>query len=160
MVRVFKVFVPTSILALIVSEIVIIFSCFLIASYVMVDVDPEVFLLYDGGLARLSIVVGSVMLGLYFQDMYNEFRVRSRLQLVQQLCLVVGIVFLFQALLTYLNPAIDDAPVADDRRLRPGPGLHPVVADTLFECGFSRVGSSSASCFSGRTGSPAISSPR
>jgi len=106
MVRVFRVFVPTSILALILSEIVIIFSCFLIASYVMVDVDPEVFLLYDGGLSRLSIVVGSVMLGLYFQDLYNEFRVRSRLLLIQQLCLVIGIVFLLQALLTYLNPSL------------------------------------------------------
>ena len=106
MIRVFRVFVPTSILALIVSEIIIIFSCFLIASYVMVDVDPEVFLLYDGGLSRLSIVVVSVMLGLYFQDLYNELRVRSRLRLVQQLCLVIGIVFLLQALLTYLNPSL------------------------------------------------------
>jgi sugar transferase (PEP-CTERM system associated) len=106
MVRVFKVFVPTSVVALIASEIVIIFSCFLIATYVMVDVDPEVFLLYDGGLVRLSIVVVSVMLGLYFQDLYNELRVPSRLRLVQQVCLVIGIVFLLQALLTYLDPSL------------------------------------------------------
>jgi sugar transferase (PEP-CTERM system associated) len=106
MVRVFKVFVPTSVVALIASEIVIIFSCFLIATYVMVDVDPEVFLLYDGGLVRLSIVVVSVMLGLYFQDLYNDLRVPSRMRLVQQVCLVIGIVFLLQALLTYLEPSL------------------------------------------------------
>ena len=42
MIRVFRVFVPTSVLALIISETVIIFFCFFLASYIMIDVDPEV----------------------------------------------------------------------------------------------------------------------
>src|SRR5690349_18995955 len=104
MIRVFRVFVPTSVLALIISETVIIFFCFFLASYIMIDVDPEVFLLYDGGLSRMTLVVASVLLGLYFQNLYNDFRIRSRIILLQQLCLVVGMVFLLQALLTYVNP--------------------------------------------------------
>jgi sugar transferase (PEP-CTERM system associated) len=104
MIRVFRVFVPASVLALIVSELVIITSCFILASYIMIDVDPEVFLLYDGGLGRLMLVVASVMLGLYFQDLYSQFRIRSRVELFQQICLVIGLVFILQAVLTYVDP--------------------------------------------------------
>src|SRR5438270_8252283 len=106
MIRIFRVFVPTSVLALIVSETILIFSCFILSSYFVLDADPEVFLLYDGGLLRVTLVVLSVMLGLYFQDLYTNFRVRSKLVLVQQLCLVIGIVFFSQALLTYVSPSL------------------------------------------------------
>src|SRR5262245_60204923 len=104
MIRLFRVFVPTSVVALLISEVVLIFSCFIIASYLVLDTDPEIFLLYDGGLQRMSLVVASMMLGLYFQDLYTNLRIRSRVALVQQLCLVIGIVFLLQAFLTYISP--------------------------------------------------------
>jgi exopolysaccharide biosynthesis polyprenyl glycosylphosphotransferase len=38
---------------------------------------------------------------LYFSDLYERFRVRSRVTLLQQYCLVLGVAFLFQALLSY-----------------------------------------------------------
>lgn len=106
MIRLFRVFVPTSVIALILSETILIFSCFILASYIVLASDPQVFLLYDGGLLRVSLVVISVMLGLYFQNLYNNFRVRSKIVLVQQLCLVIGIVFFTQALLTYVSPSL------------------------------------------------------
>src|SRR3982750_1119533 len=43
------------------------------------------------------------MLGVYFQDLYSDFRIRSKTLLIQQLCLVIGLVFFSQALLTYIN---------------------------------------------------------
>src|SRR4051812_26510995 len=103
MIRLFRVFVPTSVIALILSETVLIFSCFLISSYAVLDTDPWVFLVYDGGLQKMTLVVLSVMLGLYFEDLYTDFRIRSKVALVQQLCLVIGLVFFSQALLTYVN---------------------------------------------------------
>ena len=103
MIRLFRVFVPTSVVALVVSEVILIFACFIIATYLIVDSDPQVFLLYDGGLSRITLVVVSVLLGLYFQDLYNDFRIRSKTLLIQQLCLVIGLVFFSQALLTYVN---------------------------------------------------------
>lgn len=106
MIRLFRVFVPTSVLALILSETVLIFCCFILATYYSLESDPEVFLLYDGGLMRMSLVVLSVMLGLYFQNLYTDFRIRSRIGLFQQLCLVIGIVFITQALLTYVSPGL------------------------------------------------------
>lgn len=105
MIRLFRVFVPTSVLALLISEIILIFSCFILASYLVLETDPEVFLLYDGGLQRMVFVVLSVLLGLYFQDLYTDFRIRSKIVLFQQLCLVIGLVFFSQALLTYVNPS-------------------------------------------------------
>ncbi|MBI1898492.1 MAG: sugar transferase [Acidobacteria bacterium] len=106
MIRLFRVFFPTSVLALLLSEIVIIFTCMLIGTYTVIELDPTIFLLYDGGLSRMSLVVVSVLAGLYFQDLYTDLRVRSKLLLFQQLCLVIGVVFFLQALLTYLDPEL------------------------------------------------------
>lgn len=106
MIRLFHVFVPTSTIALILSEIIIIFATFLGATILIVADDPEVYLLYEGGLRKIILVVASVILGLYFEDLYSDFRVRSHLALFQQLCLIIGLTFFLQALLTYLNPAL------------------------------------------------------
>ena len=103
MIRLFRVFVPTSVVALVLSEVILIYACFIISTYMVVDSDPQVFLFYDGGLSRITLVVVSVMLGLYFQDLYSDFRIRSKTLLIQQLCLVIGLVFFSQALLTYVN---------------------------------------------------------
>ena len=105
MIRLFRVFVPTSVVALLVSEIILIFSCYIAASYMflLVDIDPEVFLRDDGGLVRIALVVGVLIGGFYLYDLYTQFRIRSRLLLLQQVCLVLGLAFLSQALLSYLG---------------------------------------------------------
>jgi sugar transferase (PEP-CTERM system associated) len=102
MIRLFRVFVPTSVLVLIVSEAILIFSSYIAASYIVfTQVDPEVFLLYDGGLSRIALVALILILGLYFNDLYADFRIRARILLGQQLCLTMGIAFMAQALLGY-----------------------------------------------------------
>lgn len=103
MVRLFRVFVPTSVITLLLSEIILIFSCYILACFFVLDSDPAVFLLYEGGLARITLVVGCVMLGVYFHDLFTQFRIKSRILLLQQVCLVLGIAFLTQALLSYLK---------------------------------------------------------
>ena len=104
MVRLFRVFVPVSVLALLLSEITLIFGCFVIGAYFVLQVDPSVFLLYDGGLARIAIVAGSIILGLYFHDLYSRIQVKSRIWLAQQICQVVGIALLVQGIISYTNP--------------------------------------------------------
>lgn len=101
MIRLFRVFIPTSVVALLISEAVLIASCYLLATSLMVSFDPEVFLLYDGGLVRIGLVMVVVMIGLYLHDLYTELRIRSRILLVQQLCLALGIAFIVQAVLSY-----------------------------------------------------------
>jgi sugar transferase (PEP-CTERM system associated) len=104
MIRIFKIFVPTTILALLLSEAILLLSCYLAAVMVMADVDPEVFLLYDNGLIRILVVVAVELLGLYLQDLYSDVKIYSRILVVQQIWLVVGIAFISQALLSYLSP--------------------------------------------------------
>ena len=103
MIRLFRVFVPTSVLALLISEAILITFCYVFAAFFTLDNDPEIFLLYENGLWRIGIVAGSIMLGVYFHDLYWQFRIKSRLVLIQQFCFVLGIAFLSQALLSYLH---------------------------------------------------------
>jgi len=102
--RLFRVFIPTSVLTLLISEIIIIFFCYILASYLSIAVDPVVFLLYDSGAARIAVVAASLLAGLYFQDLYTNLRVRSKMLLVQQICLALGVAFLVQGFLSYGNP--------------------------------------------------------
>lgn len=103
MIRLFRVFIPASVLALLLSEAVLILFCLVVVSVGVTDLDPEFFLFDEGGLLRMSCVVASMLAGLYFQDLYNNLRVRSRLLLLQQVSMAIGVSFLLQALLTYFN---------------------------------------------------------
>jgi sugar transferase (PEP-CTERM system associated) len=103
MIRLFKVFIPVGTLTLLVSEFVLVTSAFVFATYLTLTVDPTVYLMDDGGLSRIMLVVGTIMIGLHFHDLYSQFHVRSRIVLVQQLCLVMGVAFLTQGFIAYLN---------------------------------------------------------
>jgi len=105
MIRLFRVFIPTSVVALLVSETILIYTCYVVATFFMLDAAPEVWLLddIDQGWLRIAIVVGCLMLGIYFHDLYTQFRIRSRILLFQQMIVVVGVTFLTQALLVYLR---------------------------------------------------------
>jgi hypothetical protein len=103
MIRLFRVFVPVGALTLLVCEILLIASAFVLATYLTLGVAPEVFLLYDGGLQRILVVLACILLGLYFQDLYSQIRVKSRIVLAQQVCLVMGAAFLLQGLVSYID---------------------------------------------------------
>ena len=103
MIRLFRVFVPVGSLALLISEILLITSAFVLATYLVLEVSPTVFLLYDGGLLRIFLVLGSILLGLHFHDLYSKIYVRSRVVLAQQLCLVMGVAFIVQGVVSYVD---------------------------------------------------------
>jgi sugar transferase (PEP-CTERM system associated) len=103
MIRLLRELVLPTVLALLLSEILLTTTCFVLSSYLVLQVDPTVYLLYDGGLWRIGLVVLSIVLALYFHDLYANIHVYSKVILVQQLCQVIGIAFLAQALLSYLD---------------------------------------------------------
>jgi sugar transferase (PEP-CTERM system associated) len=103
MIRLFKVFIPVGTLTLLVSEVLLVTSAFIFATYIVLEVDPTVFLLYDGGLPRIVLVVISILVGLHLHDLYSQIQVKSRIVLIQQLCLVMGVAFLCQGLIAYIN---------------------------------------------------------
>ena len=102
MIRLFRVFVPASIFALLISEILLVTGAFILASYIILPVDPGDYLL-DGGLESILLVVLTILVGLYLHDLYSDIYVKSRIILLQQLCLVMGMAFLMQGLISYLH---------------------------------------------------------
>ncbi len=104
MIRLFRVYHPTGVLALLFSEIVLTGLCFLLAAYVVLTEDVTTYLRYDNGLARIAIVIASIILGLHLMDLYTRIQVKSRMRLLQDLCQVFGIALMAQGLISYATP--------------------------------------------------------
>jgi exopolysaccharide biosynthesis polyprenyl glycosylphosphotransferase len=101
-----RALIPLGTLTLFVSEALLITSAYLLATYLTLEVDPTVLLLYDGGLGQIGLVLASIVMGLHFHDLYAHPRVVLRLRLLQQLCFTIGCAFLAQGLLGYFNPRL------------------------------------------------------
>lgn len=101
--RLSRVFVPVGALALLVSEVLLITACFLAVTFLILNVDPTVFLFADNGLWRIALAVASILFGLYFEDLYKHIYVNSRVLLIQQLSFVMGIALLIQGFISYFN---------------------------------------------------------
>ena len=69
--RLNRILGPSGVVALLVSEIILAFACYVIALIVVVRMDPLVFLLHNKGLLRIGLVVGTLVIGFYFQDLYE-----------------------------------------------------------------------------------------
>jgi sugar transferase (PEP-CTERM system associated) len=101
MIRLFKVSIPTNVIALVISEAVLVLACYLLAAYWAMDTATEVFLFDDGGIWHIVIIAVVILLGIYLHDLYENYRIRSRTLLIQQFCMILGIAFLLQALANY-----------------------------------------------------------
>lgn len=103
MIRLFRISVPVSLIALMITEFLMACGCYVSAFLLVSEEDLEINYLYEGGLEKTLLVVLSILLGVYFNDLYSELHVLSRLRLAQQYCLVMGVAFLSQALLSYVD---------------------------------------------------------
>lgn len=106
--QLFRVFIPVSVLALLLSEFVLTFLCYMGASVLLNELinpefSPVIFFQNENGFLRVAVVVVCIIAGLYFQNLYANFRIKSITYLVQQLCMALGVAFLIQALFTYLK---------------------------------------------------------
>jgi len=106
MIRLFRVFIPVGVLTVLLTEILLVTASFVVASYYVLEVDPTNYLLYDNGSISIGLVLLSITIGLYLQDLYSNIYVTSKITLMQQLCLVIGAVFLIQGFISYLNASL------------------------------------------------------
>ncbi|MCX7603167.1 MAG: sugar transferase [Bryobacteraceae bacterium] len=106
MIRLFHVAIPASLLTLMAVEILLAAACYLAVIPLFSEDDWLIYLLYDGGGMQILAAVGALALGIYFNDLYSQIRVYSRLRLVQQFCLVFGVAFLAQGMLSYIDPEL------------------------------------------------------
>ena len=84
--RLNRILGPRGVVALLVSEIILAFACYVIALILVVRMDPIVFLIHNNGLIRIWLVVATLVAGFYFEDLYEDLRVRSRIQLTNKSC--------------------------------------------------------------------------
>ena len=103
MLNLIRSLMPASVALLLASETLILFFCYVLASALVIDVDLQFFLFEENGFFRISIVVASILVGLYLQDLYTKIRARGRVLFIQQTSMVLGIAFLVQALMTYIS---------------------------------------------------------
>ena len=103
MIRVFRVFVPTTIFILLISEFLLLCFCYVLATYLVLEVDPSIFLLYDGGFARILPVVLTILFGLHFFDLYSDLAKRTRVALLLEIGQAIGLAFIVEAFLSYTS---------------------------------------------------------
>jgi len=100
--RLFKVFFPTRVVVLLISETAIVFGCYFLPVY-LTAATPNSFLFDDADLYRIGLVTFCIIVGFYLNDLYSQLRVRVKSQLFQQVCFVLGVSFLIQSMLDYLK---------------------------------------------------------
>lgn len=103
MVRLFRVFIPASVVILLISEILLVIGSYILAAYIGYEGDATAYLLYGTGSISISLVVVSIIVGLYLHDLYSDIYVKSHLALLQQLCFILGSAFLIQGVVSYLD---------------------------------------------------------
>ena len=89
-----------------VSETALIGAAYVSAAYLLSEIDPVVWLLYEDGMVKICLLAATLLVGMYFQDLYSDMRIKARFALFQQICLVLGMAFLFQALISYASPRL------------------------------------------------------
>jgi hypothetical protein len=68
----FAVYVPASVAALLASEFILIYLCYVAATFAFLRFDAEVFLVDDNGWLRILIVAICLILGIYFHDLVQQ----------------------------------------------------------------------------------------
>jgi sugar transferase (PEP-CTERM system associated) len=101
--RLFRLLIPTSVFALLLSEALLILACYTAAALLTLSIDPYIYLVIEQNYWKILMVAACIVTGMYFQDLYAEFRITSRILLVQEVCLAVGSALLFMALLGYIS---------------------------------------------------------
>ncbi len=105
MIRIFSIVIPARVFTLFASEVALLFGCYIAAAWADPDVtDLSGFLTYESGMIRISIVAAFIFLGLFFRNYYREVRVANRIDFFQNLCMIFGIAFMGQGLISYLDP--------------------------------------------------------
>ena len=103
--QLFKLFIPTNKLIFVFVETIFLALAYVAAGYAFYGLDlMNTLYLEENGFARLAFHLGFTTFAFYLGNLYTEIRIRERVRLLQQICFVLGMGFLSQALLDYVYP--------------------------------------------------------
>lgn len=103
--RLFSVYVPGRVVFFFLSEIALLFGCFVLAG-VILGYDVPLYLQYEDGFLQVGIAAATIVMGLYMRGMYSKLRQKNAFTLLLDVAQVVGAALLFQALLAYVYAPI------------------------------------------------------
>ncbi len=107
MIRLFHVYYPTRAIVLFFCEALIVFSCFLLATFVLVGQDAPLVLLYESGLLKIGGLVALSLLLSYYFDLYEPQRISQKWEIYFRLLLVLGFLSFLLSGATYFVPELD-----------------------------------------------------
>jgi hypothetical protein len=86
----FRVVIPLATFTLLLFETLLVVACFVFAVAFMLQIDPAVYLLDDGGMISIAFVLISILAGLYFQGTYFDLSPKPRMKLLSQIGFAIG----------------------------------------------------------------------
>ena len=96
--------IPARVFTLFAAEVILLYASYITAAYLDRDIDEVwLFLQYDSGFLRISIVIGIILFGLFVQNLYANLRIRRMIALIQSLCMTFGAAFIGQGLIGYVS---------------------------------------------------------
>lgn len=101
MIRVLRHHAPAGVFPLLASELFLICAAFYAAGSILYPPDASLYFLYEGGLERTLLVLATILVALYFFDLYSDIEVESHVRLLQQLCQAIGMALLAQSMIAY-----------------------------------------------------------
>src|SRR3954471_5555624 len=84
-------------------EALIATACYIVTTFLYDPIGATTYLTYEGGLQHIGVVTITFMTASYLFDFYKQIHVGSRLVLLLQLLQLIGIIFLTEAALAFIN---------------------------------------------------------
>ena len=95
---------PASTVALLAVDLLLIAAAFAGSIAITVQGDPRPYIFDSLGWIAIIIVMIAFVGGMYFHNLYSQVYIRSRVLLLEQLCIVAGLAFILEGLISYLSP--------------------------------------------------------
>jgi exopolysaccharide biosynthesis polyprenyl glycosylphosphotransferase len=102
MLRLFRVYVSARVAALLAAESILIYGCYLAATYAWRRADAPEFVAGENGWLQIPIVVFCLIVAIYFHDLYSHLGFRLR-ELLPKAVVVAATAFLTEAMLSYMK---------------------------------------------------------
>ncbi|HEY3839761.1 MAG TPA: hypothetical protein VGL72_24485, partial [Bryobacteraceae bacterium] len=93
--------VPGRVALLSASEFLLIYGCYVAATFAFLWLDAQVYLLDDNGWLRILMVTAALITAIYFHDRYSD--IRRDFRDLECAVVIAAVAFLAEALLTYLK---------------------------------------------------------
>lgn len=103
MIRLFRVFVPKVVLTLVIGDVLLTFACFFAGTWLVHGDMAGIYLFDEGGFGKVAFVVASIVAGIYFQNLYSDLHIRSKLLYAQQVTTAIGATLVLQAIIVYID---------------------------------------------------------